>query len=219
MEGRKQAAGTAVGGTFGGLPEGPGLTAALSQRTRKDPWRAINRQAAMRFLAIGLLLSAFLARGQGSLSALVEALAKSEEPQFQQDILKGMSDGLKGRRDVQMPVGWDALARKLKKSPNSEIRELARGLSVTFGSKEALEELRGTLLDRNEEDRDRRAALESLTAAKDPGLVGALQVLLREATLRTNAIRAMAAYDDPGIPKAIVEVYPTLSTLEKKDAL
>jgi putative heme-binding domain-containing protein len=173
----------------------------------------------MRFLICCILLLGFFAPARASLPALVDALRKSDDPQFQMDVLKGMSDGLKGRRDVKMPAGWDELARKFKESPNPDIRELSRSLSVTFGSKEALEELRQTLLDKKVDEAPRRAALQSLVAAKDPELVSALTALLKEQALRVHAIRGMAAYDDPAIPSAILKVYPSLSTLEKKDAL
>jgi putative heme-binding domain-containing protein len=173
----------------------------------------------MRFLISCIFLLGVAAYAQGTLPALVDALRKSEDPQFQLDVLKGMSDGLKGRRDVKMPRGWDELARRLKESPNPDIRDLTRSLSVTFGSKDALEELRKTLLDTKIDETPRRAALDTLVAAKDPKLVGALGTLLREPALRAHAIRKMAAYDDTAIPAAIVDVYPALSTVERKDAL
>ena len=173
----------------------------------------------MRFLPCCILLVALAAGAQGPLPALIEALKRSDDPQFQYDVLKGMSDGLKGRRDVKMPSGWETLARTLKDSVNPGVRELARSLSVTFGSKEALEDLRATLLDKRTDEPQRRAALQTLVAAKDPGLVKALTVLLKDPPLRAAALRGMAAYDDPAIPNAIIAVYPNLVTLEKKDAL
>src|SRR5688500_7466586 len=57
--------------------------------------------------------------GVDSLVVLVELLGSNDDPQFQLDLLKGMSDGLKGRREVKMPAGWEAVAEKLAKSPNA----------------------------------------------------------------------------------------------------
>src|SRR5436305_15215974 len=98
---------------------------------------------------IALALAATLAipsvRGQSrneGLDALVQVLSQNNDPEFQHDILKGMSDGLKGRRNVIMPNGWEDLAQKLLQSPNGEIRELTQGLSLTFGSRTALKTLR-----------------------------------------------------------------------------
>lgn len=173
----------------------------------------------MRFLSCCILLLGFAARAESPLAALLDALKKSDDPQFQVDVLKGMSDGLKGRRDVRMPPGWEALARKLKESGNPDIREVARSLAVTFGSKEALEDLRATVLDERTDEARRRAALQTLVGAKDPGLVRELRSLFKDPALRAQAIRGTAAYDDPAIPSAIIDIYPNLATLEKKDAL
>lgn len=173
----------------------------------------------MRFLCCCILVLAASLRAQGTLPALVRALREADDPQFQLDVLKGMSDGLKGRRDLKVPVGWNDVARRLKESPNPDIRELTRRISVIFGSKDALEELRRTIVDLKIDEAPRRAALESLVAARDPELVVPLKALLKDSRLRVHAIRAMAAYDDPSIPAAVLDVYPNLSTLQKKDAL
>src|SRR6266550_401702 len=71
---------------------------------------------------------------------------QTDDPQFQFDVLKGMSEGLRGRRGVKMPAGWEAVSAKLSKSPNAQVRELAQSLSLTFGSSSALAALRKTLM-------------------------------------------------------------------------
>lgn len=154
-----------------------------------------------------------------SLAALVELLGTSDDSQFQYDVLKGMSDGLKGRREVKMPAGWEPVAEKLAKSPNSRVRDLTQSLSVTFGSAAALAKLRETLLDRNAAFNTRSNALSALLSAKDPKLPGALQSLLNDPALRAGALRGLAAYDDAKTPAAILEVYSTLPAKEQKDAL
>lgn len=156
--------------------------------------------------------------GEG-LAALVELLGASDEAQFQYDILKGLSDGLKGRRAVAMPAGWDAVAVKLAKSPDARVRELSQSLSVTFGSTAALNGLRETLLNREAPVTTRSNALVALLAAKDAKLPPALRTLLAEPALRAGALRGLAAYDDAATPAAVLAVYGSLTPLEKKDAL
>jgi putative heme-binding domain-containing protein len=153
------------------------------------------------------------------LAAITELLASSEDPQFQLDVLKGMSDGLKGRREVKMPAGWEAVAQKLAKSPNAQVRELAQSLSVTFGSATALNALRATLMDRNAGSAARSNALASLLGARDANLPPALQQLLKDPVMRGGAVRGLAAYEDPKTPAAILDVYSSLTPVEKKDAL
>src|SRR3954468_3895387 len=80
------------------------------------------------------------------LAALVGVLKDSKDPQLQLDILRGMTDAVKGRRSVAMPMGWAEVEGKLGASPNSEIKTLAQSLGLTFGSQKALAALRETVL-------------------------------------------------------------------------
>ncbi len=153
------------------------------------------------------------------LAALVELLGSTDDPQFQLDVLKGLSEGLKGRREVKMPVGWETVAEKLGQSPSAPVRELAQSLSVTFGSAAALAALRATLADGRAAPAARSNALVSLLASKDKNLPAVLQPLLKDPVLRGGALRGLAAYDDPKTPAAILAVYTSLSQVEKKDAL
>ena len=153
------------------------------------------------------------------LAALVELLGSSDDAQFQYDVLKGLSDGLKGRREVKMPAGWEPVAAKLTKSTDARVRDLSQSLSVTFGSASALANLREVLLNKDARLSTRSNALVALLSAKDPKLPPALQSLLNDPALRGGALRGLAAYDDAKTPAAILEVYPSLNPLEKKDAL
>ena len=154
-----------------------------------------------------------------SLPALVELLATSDDPQFQLDLLRGMKEGLGGRRNVKMPAGWETLAAKLLKSTDAQVRELSQGLSVTFGSATALDAFKQTLADAKADPKTRLAALERLLAAKEPSLPATLQTLLHDQALRAGALRGLAAYDDPKTPGLILDAYSTFTAAEKKDAL
>ena len=154
-----------------------------------------------------------------ALPALVGVLKDATDTQLQLDVLKGMSEGLKGRRGVKMPTGWEAVAAKLATSPNAQVRELAQSLSLTFGSAGALTALRQQLMDAKTPPGQRQGALESLLAQKDPALAASLQQLLADAALRGAALRGLAAYDDAKTPGAILAAYQSLTAAEKKDAL
>lgn len=164
-------------------------------------------------------LAPFAAEEPDTLAPLVQVLAGSDDPQFHLDILKGMHEALKGRRGVKSPAGWEALAAKLGKSPNAQVRELAQQLSVTFGSQTALAAQRTQLTNAKAPVAERLAALESLVAAKDTGLPALLPKLLEEAAVRGAALRAMAAFDDAKFAPAILAVYPKLDAAERKSAL
>src|SRR5262245_66432288 len=99
------------------------------------------------FLMLAVCATPLIARADDDdpLPSVVQVLGTSDDPQFHLDILKGMSDGLKGRRRVPMPAGWEEIAAKLAKSKNAEVREFVQSLSVTFGSPTALAALKQTL--------------------------------------------------------------------------
>ena len=90
--------------------------------------------------------------------------SRVENPDVQANILRGVNTSLKGRHGISQRrrVGMRSM-RKLKTSPNPEVRREALALGVTFGGKAALEEMREDLHGNTAADAAaRRAALESL---------------------------------------------------------
>jgi putative heme-binding domain-containing protein len=171
-----------------------------------------------------LLLVAPVLRAQSDKDAdplpmLVHVLRGTSDSELQLDILRGLSAAFKGRRQVPMPKGWEAVEAQLEGSPNADVRALAQSLSLTFGSTWALVTLRKTASDRSADLNTRRTALNSLLDTKDAGLPPLLQQLLNDADLRGAAVRGLAAYDDPKTPAAILAVYNSLDGSEKRDAL
>src|SRR5256885_14706207 len=67
-----------------------------------------------------------------TLGPLVQLLAESDDAAFQLDILKGMSEALKGRAGIAMPQKWPAAAGKLSKNQNAEERAMGQALSGFF---------------------------------------------------------------------------------------
>jgi len=166
-----------------------------------------------------LATSSFAQSSGDTLSPLVQVLAQSDDAQLQLDILKGISDGLKGQSRVSMPKGWDAAAKKLAQSPNAKVQELARNLSLIFGSSTALADLRDQLKNSSAKPADRVNALQALVAAKDAGLEKLLPDLLNDVAVRGAAIKASGAFAEPAIARILVQIYPGLTAAEKRDAL
>jgi putative heme-binding domain-containing protein len=153
------------------------------------------------------------------LPQLVRMLSESRDPQFQLDILRGLSAAVRGQRSVPMPKAWDRVETRLGQSANADIRTLVESLSLTFGSEKALASLKKTLMNDSAEIGARRTALDSLLSTRDASLPPLLQQLLRNSDLRGQAIRALASYEDPKTPDAILGVYASLNDGEKRDAL
>jgi len=154
------------------------------------------------------------------LTILVQTLGKIENPEAQANVLRGMNASLKGQRGVVAPEAWAALYEKLKASPNEEVRQQAQALAATFGGGGAIEEMRKTLADATAAVEARKAALDSLLAAKDaPTLPLLLDFVKQPGPLRAPALRGLAGYDDAQIPPAILSAYKALDSAEKRDAV
>src|SRR5258708_7295070 len=110
-----------------------------------------------------------------SLAPLVKLLAEADDTDVQLDILRGMYEGLQGRK-LNAPDGWPAVQRKLAGSSNAEVRQKTLMLSVMFGDKEALASLRKTVTDATAKDDARRLALQTLVEVRAPDL----EALLRD---------------------------------------
>ena len=159
------------------------------------------------------------AQDMEALAALVGVLKESDDPGFQLDILKGIAAALKGQRNLKPPEGWEAVAARLGQSPNEDVRQLARSLSLTFGSKLALTTLRMVVRDDKSPLEERREALSALVAARDARLPVVLRSLLQEPALRREALRGLGACEAAKPPPAILEIFAELDTASKRDAL
>jgi putative membrane-bound dehydrogenase-like protein len=167
----------------------------------------------------------FMARRVGALgtpeavSLLVKSAGEAKDTNRQLAYLRGIADGLKGKRQFPMPAEWPAASETLMQSPSAEVRIQTQALSVVFGDKKAFAALRKVAADTKAAPAARQAAINSLVDARDPQLVPVLHALLKEPAMRGAAIRALAAFDDPTTPDAILTVYPDLTPAEKKDAI
>jgi putative membrane-bound dehydrogenase-like protein len=168
---------------------------------------------------------AFMVRRIGStgtpeaIQTLAQAVAKEDDVAMQRTFLRGLTDALKGRRQVPMPPAWSEAYAKLSKSGDAEVRRSAEALSVTFGDAKAFAQMRTLLADRKADVATRQQALTSLVAGGAKDLAGLLQELVAEPPMRAAALRGLAAYDDARTPQVILGVFASLSSDEKRDAL
>ncbi len=103
-------------------------------------------------LAVASVGAAFLLHGAASavraaadptlLPSIVSLVRNTDDPQFQLDVLRGLSAAYQNQPSFPMPAGWGEVETRLGTSTNSEIRSLVRLLSLKFGSPTALAALR-----------------------------------------------------------------------------
>jgi putative membrane-bound dehydrogenase-like protein len=170
-------------------------------------------------------LLTFMARRIGSsgkenaIQLIVRALERTTDPAKQRSILLGLTEALKGRRQVSMPAGWAEVFSRMLRGSDADVRSLALSLSVTFGDKNAARALHAVLTDTGAATAARLAALGALLASHDPALAPVLQRLVNDPAIRGGALRGLAAYDDPRTPDVILTVFPALDSNEKRDAV
>jgi putative membrane-bound dehydrogenase-like protein len=191
-----------------------------------EPLAEVNPAQALELTAAAKVpLLSYMARRVGAIGTpeaigtLVKALGEATSADTQLAYLRGIHEGLRGKRKVQPQPGWSEVLEKLQAAENPEVRSQALALGVTFGDERALAAMRKTLADARAGTPARQAALTSLLDARDKQLAGILQSLLGDPALRPAAVRGLAAFDDPKTPTAILGVYPSLTTAEKRDAL
>ncbi|HWE97780.1 MAG TPA: c-type cytochrome [Tepidisphaeraceae bacterium] len=153
------------------------------------------------------------------LNTVVTLLEKIDDPTAQADVLRGVSDALKGRRQVAMPAGWRTVYAKLRVSPSPQVREQAIGLALVFGDADAIAALRDLAADAKADPAARRTALAALVQGHEPKLGPILLLLLDDPALRGPAIRGLAGYSEEATPRTILQRYATLSETQRHDAI
>lgn len=168
---------------------------ALAQRTRIPSLRqAITRRVAMEERGLPLVVAA-LARAPASEQA---------------GVLQSLREALAGRTGLRMPVGWSAVATRLYRSLDPEVRRPAELLGAQFGDRSMLPELRRTLADRAAVTSARRHALAALLIARDPEAAPVLHGLLDDEEFDRSAVAALARYDHPDTPRVLLAHYAKL---------
>jgi putative heme-binding domain-containing protein len=134
-------------------------------------------------------------------------------------MLRGMLEGLAGRRSVKAPKGWKATATTLAASGDAEVRQMSQQLSLIFGDESAKADALAKLTDTSTPTDERREHLQSLVTMKHPQLKQTLATLLKDANLRVDAIRAYGSLDDPSVSELLLRAYPEFDVTSKRTVL
>ena len=165
------------------------------------------------------MLTQFIGRRLAVGNQLTELLEEiGRNPNTRQLLLLGMRDGLEGRFDIEPPENWpqvfDALSAR-----EDESTSIALQLSLKFGDLNAAQALLETLQDGENSLEDRQAAIRGLAGRKRPELRSELVALLDDDLLRTEAIRAVSAFDDESLAETLLDRYADFSNPEKLEVV
>lgn len=193
-----------------------------------DPMKGVELIASAKIPTVRRLVARRIAEDIEKNPAAVDALVAlmssgdSQSSSLTQDILAGLAAGLNGFSSAKKPKGWDEFVLQASVgtvgSADSQNPERAKAqatnlqnLSLIFGSGRATEELIAIVKDAEADANARRNAFSSLTRSTSPELFKVIRGLINDKVLGTVARSALAAYDDPSIPKALLSPWPVRS--------
>jgi putative heme-binding domain-containing protein len=189
-----------------------------------DPMKGVEFIASAKIPTVRRLVARRIAEDIEKQPAAVDALVAlmTKEAAVREDILAGMAAGLDGFSTAKKPKGWDefvvrasARSSEVEDAQNPE-RAKARTtniqtLSLVFGSGRATDELIAIVKNTEGDANARRNAFTGLTRSAKPELLPIVRGLINDKVLGTAARSALAAYDDPNIPKALLSPWPQRS--------
>jgi putative membrane-bound dehydrogenase-like protein len=152
------------------------------------------------------------------LAAVVSALETADDP-IRERYLVGAHEALRGRKHVVRPTNWSTEFAKLVARPTPEVVENALVLALDLEEPKAIAMLREIASDRKSPLAMRQRILSALVERRVPGLVLDLHALLDDPALRGQALRALAAYNDPTTPEILLRRYSSFSATERDDAI
>lgn len=195
-----------------------------------DPMKGVELIASAKIPTVRRLVVRRITEEIEKQPAAVEALVAllGKQPDLQKDILDGMSAALNGWNKAPKPKGWDEVAKLLETRSEAilassgegkmpSLLENVRQLSTVFGGGRPMEELIPIVKDMEGDASARRNAFASLTRSAKPELLPLIRGLVNDKVIGTEARSALAAYDDPIIPKALLQPWPGRS-LEQQTA-
>ena len=155
------------------------------------------------------------------LEAVAATLATSSSLTTRLALLQGLRDGLAslGRRAATAPKNWDATSAALVASGDAKLRELVTQVSQLLGDTKASASQLAMLQDRTAPVERRRDILRSFARDAYVESLPATLSLLDEAPLRRDAIRALAAFDDPRVAQNLLARYATLNAADKAETI
>lgn len=156
---------------------------------------------------------------QKSLALLTDGLKGAKDDSTRLTFLRGMSEALKGRKDIQAPAGWKELFATLIETQNVDLRIELASIGAAFGDQYVIETLRRLVVDEPSNISERQAAIRTLVRIQDPKAAEFLRVSLSHDKLRGDALRGLASFDDAKTPAAVLAIYGQLTEEERRDAL
>lgn len=139
------------------------------------------------------------------------AVVRSEDPRDAAlSILRGISAGLPGQVNLKMPWRWKSTREALARIEDPEIDVVLAELSAAFGDADAVQDLLKLSQNRAYAPMARTLAIRNIARLKAPNAVPVLLPLLTDRAVYVDVAKALAAFDDPRIPKELIKRWGSL---------
>jgi putative membrane-bound dehydrogenase-like protein len=143
----------------------------------------------------------------GPVDDLLAAALKHGNADAREDIVRGMSEALKGFRQVAKPAHWEDFA----KAAGTQQADLVRNVSLVFGSGRAVEELITLIKNGDGDANARRSAFDSLLRNPKPEHFAIARFMINDKVLGTAARLGLAKFADAEVPKSLLTAWPDRS--------
>lgn len=150
------------------------------------------------------------------LELLVEIIGATDSPAVRARLLRGMLDGLEGRRNLQPPAGWNEVSPILATSDNADVRRFSMELSQLFGDTEAINRALMLIQDKQANIDVRRSILRSLLNQQNAKASSLLESLMAEPPLVQDAIRGYAIMENESAAKVLLSRFAKMDAPQKR---
>lgn len=135
------------------------------------------------------------------------------------DLLKGLHQGLDGRRGLKLPAEWKGISQSLASSKSPEVTELLLRIAVILGDPNAVIQLHKLAGDPKQQASVRNSSLSALIQVKAAGTDELALLSLNDPAVRGTAIRGLAAFDRPETPTELLGHFASFTPEEKQEAV
>ncbi len=153
-----------------------------------------------------------------AINAVVQSLLDAPAD-TQPIILQEILEAFEGQVQVPMPEAWQAAYEQLLASGDPDVMAKADKIALVMGDRRILPRMRRLLSDPQANLADRQRAMEALLRGQDNEAAPALLTALDAPPLRSQAIRALAAYEHPDVAPRLIALYASLSAEQQQDAI
>jgi putative membrane-bound dehydrogenase-like protein len=140
---------------------------------------------------------------------LLTAAGQDSNAGARAEIVRGMSEALKGFSQVAKPKAWESFAAKV--ASNDSIKDQLRDLNLVFGSGRAVDELIALIKQTEGDANARRSAFDSLMRNVKPEHFNLVKGQINDKVLGGVARLGLAKFADADVPKALLTTWPERS--------